>query len=160
MYVLRHESDADADWGCEQFAGIVATVLTGARQRPDMPPSLLGSALMYAGFVAVRDSDATELDGALRLARHLEAQLRMGGKELIGVADLPDDRRHGCGHRRRSGLAEQGTDLPDERSRYRVTVHDHATALDLELTVDKHDDRRRHLSLEVHRLPHCQCPLR
>jgi hypothetical protein len=67
MTVLRHDSEVDARWGCEQYAGVVATVLAGARQRPEVLPSLMSSASMYAGFLAVADSDAPELDRALRV---------------------------------------------------------------------------------------------
>ena len=70
----------------------------------------------------------------------------MGGEELVGIADLADDRRHCGGHRRRPRLVQQRTELADDRAWHAVAVDDQAAAFDLELSVDEHQDGRHRVA--------------
>lgn len=92
MITLRPEPRVDVRWGCEQLSAVVSTLLTSARQRPEQLPTLLSSALMYAGYVAVSDSDSPELDRALRVASQAGAALfRLAGADgavEITIGDL------------------------------------------------------------------------
>lgn len=101
MIILRHEPDVDVDWGCTHYAEIVGTVLSEARRRPEALGSLQASALAWAGYVAVRDTDAMELDRALRLAAQAGLALfrLAAGQGTMGVVlgDGPPARLHATG---------------------------------------------------------------
>lgn len=100
MIVLRHDLGVDVRAGCEQHAAVVSALIAGARTRPDLLAALQQAAWRYAGFVSVDDSDAPELDRALRVAlqagialfelAHVgRAEAVLGGERATLVADGP-----------------------------------------------------------------------
>jgi hypothetical protein len=75
VITLRHEPDADASLAAPRLADAVGALLPGARERAELLPAVLSGALQWAGRVAADDSDAPELDRALKIASQAGAAL-------------------------------------------------------------------------------------
>lgn len=68
MLITRPDSLADVGWSRRRYAAEAETLLAEIEGQPKRLLGLAGSALAWAGCVALQDSDDPELDAALRLA--------------------------------------------------------------------------------------------
>lgn len=86
MIVLRHDPVTDIVATCEQQVAVLAALQAGVFDRPDLLASVHHAARRLAGATAARDSDAPEVDAALKTS--LLAGLALFDLAVAGRCEL------------------------------------------------------------------------